>query len=57
MKHYKDIHLDIDILFVNKTPFLLAISQGIRFINYKAMVSNHSKHIQNGLRQVPIDYQ
>ena len=25
MKHYKDIHLDIDILFVNKTAFLLAI--------------------------------
>ena len=24
--HYKDIHLNIDILFVNKTAFLLAIS-------------------------------
>ena len=33
MKYYKDIHLDIDILFVNKTAFLLAISQDIGFIN------------------------
>ena len=23
MEHYKDIHLDIDLLFVNKIPFLL----------------------------------
>ena len=27
MKHYKDIHLDIDMIFENKTAFLLAISQ------------------------------
>ena len=23
MEHYKNIHLDIDLLFVNKVPFLL----------------------------------
>ena len=45
MKHYKDIHLDIDILFVNKTAFLLAISRDIRFIHCKAMASNHSKRM------------
>ena len=26
MKHYRDVHLDIDILFMNKTLFFLAIS-------------------------------
>ena len=32
MKHYKDIYLDIDILFVNKTAFLLAILRDIIFL-------------------------
>ena len=45
MKHYKDIHLDIDILFVDKTLFLLTISRVIGFIHCKAMVSNHSKRV------------
>ena len=57
MKHYKDIHLDIDILFVNKTPFLLAISQDIGFMHCKPMASNHSKRVQNGPKQITIDYQ
>ena len=33
LKHYKDIHLDIDILYMNQTPFLLAISRDIGFIH------------------------
>ena len=57
MKNFKDIHLDIDILFVNKTVFLLAISQDIRFIHCKAMASNHSKRVQKGLKQSILDYQ
>ena len=57
MKHYKDIHLDIDILFVDKTPFLLAISRDIEFKHCKAMVSNHSKRVQNGLKQIAVGYQ
>ena len=43
MKHYKDIHLDIDILFVNKTAFLLAISQAIGFIHCRPMASSVTK--------------
>ena len=50
IKHYKDIHLDIDILFVNKTAFLLEISRDIRFIHCKPMTSNHSKRVQNRLK-------
>ena len=46
MNHYKDIHLDIDILFVNKIPFLLVISWDIRFIHCKVMVSNHSNRVE-----------
>ena len=43
MKHYKDIHLDIDILFVNKTVFLLAILRDIGFIHCRPMSSGVTK--------------
>ena len=42
---------------MNKTPFLLAISRDIGFIHYKPMASNHSKLVQNGLKQITLDYQ
>ena len=50
LEHYKDIHLDIDLLFVNKILFLLAISWDIGFIHYKALLSNHNKRMQNRLQ-------
>ena len=49
MKYYKDIHLDIDIIFVNKTAFLLAVSQDIGFIQCKPMASRVTKLVQNTL--------
>ena len=57
MKYYSDIHLDIDILFVNKVPFLLATSRDIGFIHCKALLSKHGKRIQNGLQQIILVYQ
>ena len=35
MEYYSNLHLDIDVLFVNKIPFLLATSRGIFFLNIK----------------------
>ena len=35
MEYYSDIHLDIDVLFVNKIPFLLTTSRDIGFIHIK----------------------
>ena len=46
MEHYKDVHLDIDILFVNQTPFVLAISRDIGFIHCRPM----SCHVTNEYR-------
>ena len=43
MKYYKDIHLNIDILFVNKTAFLLAISRDIGIIHCRSMASSVTK--------------
>ena len=41
MEHYRDVHLNIDILFVNKIPFLLAKSRDIGLIHCKAILSKH----------------
>lgn len=41
MEYDSNIHLDIDVLFVNKIPFLLATSRDICFIYCKAMLTNH----------------
>ena len=57
MEYYSDIHLDIDILFVNKIPFLLATSRDIGFIHIKAMVSCTGKRIENGLLKIILDYE
>ena len=40
LEHYKDIHLDIGILYVNQTAFLLEISRDIGFIHCRHMSSN-----------------
>ena len=45
MKHYKDIYFDIDILFVNKTAFLLTISRDIEFIHCRSMFCSVTKQI------------
>ena len=57
MEYYSNIHLDIDILFVNKIPFLLATSRDIGFIHCKAMLSSTGKRIRNELQQIVIDYE
>ena len=45
MEHYKNIHLDMDLLFVNNTLFLLVKSRDIRFIYCKALLSKHDKQV------------
>ena len=57
MEHYRDVHLDKDISFVNKIPFLLTKSRYIGFIHCKAMLSKHDDGVQKGLQAIVIDYQ
>ena len=52
MDHYKDIHLDIDLFFVNKIQTLLMISRNLRFMHFKALLSKHNKCVQNRLQQI-----
>ena len=57
IEHYKDINLNIDILFVNQTPFLLTISRDIGFIHCRPMSKNVTIRIQNAIQQITLDYQ
>ena len=45
IEHYKDVHLDIDIVYINQTPSLLVISRDIRFIHCRPMSNNVTKQI------------
>ena len=55
MEHYKNIHLDIDLLFVNKILFLSVKSRDIGSIHCKALFSTHDKRVQNKLRSIVLD--
>ena len=57
MAHYNNVHLDIDILFINKTPFSLAVSRNIGFIHSRPMSCNVTKRIQNVMKQITLNYQ
>ena len=50
IEHYRDVHLDIDLIFVNKIPFRLAKSRDVGLIYCKTLLSKHDKRVQNGLR-------
>ena len=52
MDHYKDIHLDIDLLLVNKIQILLMRSPNFRFIYFKALLSKYNKYVKNRLQQI-----
>ena len=53
-KYYKNVHLDLDLLFVKTIPFLLAKLRDIKLINCKAIL-NQSKKVQNGLKSIVLD--
>ena len=57
IEHYKNIHLDIDMLYVNQMPFLLVISRDIGFIYCRPMSNNVTKRILNPMKQITLDYQ
>ena len=48
--HYKDRHLDINILFVNKTQIFLMLSLNNTFMYFKMLLSKYNKYILNKLQ-------
>lgn len=57
LKHYKDVHLDMDLMFVNGVAFFLATSRDIGFIHCQAVLSKHNKRVQDALCTIVADYQ
>ena len=43
LSKYKDVVLGVDIMFVNKVPYLVSISWHIKFITLE-MIKNQNKH-------------
>ena len=52
MNYYNDRHLDIDVLFVNKTQMFLMFSLNNRFMYFKTLLSKHNKYIEDKLQQI-----
>ena len=54
---YKNIHLDIDLLFINDVAFFLARSRHVGFICCQAVLSKHDKRVANAFREKVKDYE
>ena len=51
LNYYMNRHLDIDLLFVNKTQIFLILSLNGGFMYFKTLLSKHIKYIQKKLQQ------
>ena len=52
LKEYKDVHVDIDIMYVNKIPFFTAISRNIKLIHCRAIASRNKKRVQDAMDEM-----
>ena len=57
LKNYKNIHLDIDLFFVNDVAFFLATLRDVGFIHCKAVLSKHDKRVANALQETVKEYE
>lgn len=57
LEHYRDVHLDLDLMFVNGVAFFLATSRDIGFIHCQPVLSKHNKRVQDALKDIVADYE
>ena len=57
LENYKNIHLDIDLLFVNEVAFFLATSRHVGFIHCRAVLLKHDKRVANALQETVKEYE
>ena len=55
-KHYKEIHLDIDVMYINKIPFLVVVSKSIGMIHYISVMNKDNKRVSNTLTSIISQY-
>ena len=56
LQHYGNIHLDMDIMFINNVAFFLATSRDLGFIHCRPVLSKHNKRVQNALKHIVAEY-
>lgn len=57
LEDYKNIHLDMDIMFVNSVVFFLAKSRDISFIHCIPVLWKHNKRVQNDIMLIVNEYE
>ena len=57
LENYKNIHLDIDLFFINDVAFFLTTSRRVGFIHCQAVLSKHDKRVANALRDTIKEYE
>ena len=56
LKHYKEIHLDIDVMYINKIPFLVAVSKYIGMIHCMPVMNKDNKRVSDALASIISQY-
>ena len=51
LENYRNIHLAIDLLFINNVALFSATSRHVGFIHCRAVLSKHDKQVANVLRE------
>ena len=57
MNEYRDVHLAIDIIFVNRRAFLTAISRHRRMIHARAILDRKSNQLKDAITAVKSEYE
>ena len=52
MNEYKDVHIDIDIMFVNGVAFLTAISRHLRMIHARAILNRKHFRVKDAITAI-----
>ena len=56
LKHYKEVHLDIDVMYINKIPFLVAVSKSIGMIHCMPVMNKDNKRVSDALTSIISQY-
>ena len=57
MNEYKDVHIDIDIMFVNGVAFITAISRHIRMIHASAVLNRKHFRVKDAITAIKGAYE
>ena len=52
LKEYRDVHVDVDIIYVNKIPFFTAISRNIKLTHCRVISTRDKKRVQDSMQEL-----